>query len=111
MGRQLGHPPIADDTPSMEQQFGEVDMRDEQTKLTKAQIRSLEAVQRGTVERLYRGSGNVFLAPKGTSATTFWRLDQLGLISDGPHKRGIFEIVVTVILTPTGRAAIEKATP
>jgi hypothetical protein len=70
-------------------------------KLTLAQWRALEAVQRGTVTRTYATRKDKFSCPT-VGARAIWSLLKAGLITDGP-KNGDR---VQMILTPTGEMAM-----
>jgi len=77
-------------------------------RMTKAQIRALQAVEAGTVKRVYRATGNVLIGPTGVSSRTLWSL--AGLIRDGSIERGGLIPVYIQELTPLGRATLKEQT-
>jgi hypothetical protein len=71
--------------------------------------RALLAVQSGQVTRIYRGNGNMLIAPDGIGVATLRRLEREGLIRDGKDiSRGLTP-ECHIVLTKAGKAILESA--
>jgi hypothetical protein len=73
---------------------------------SKAELRGLEAVERGDVFRTYYAHGNT-LKGRGVSSTILWRLDRARLIGDAPASGGHSQ--VRQDLTMKGRDELRLA--
>lgn len=73
--------------------------------LVASDIKALKAVAAGGVTRVYKADRNVLKA-KGVSSRVLWRLDGLGLLTDGGPVWGCLERTCRQVLTDAGRAAL-----